>query len=56
MYYENNYPIIGFNTDDDVPINKEIKFPSLTIIVRCVFPINKKLCPQIYLGECLYEL
>ena len=56
MYYEKNYPRIEVNTDDDIPINKEIKFPSLTIIIRPVFENNKKLCPQIYLDECLYEL
>ena len=56
MYYEKNYARIGVNTDDDIPMNKQIKFPSLTIIIRCVFENNKKLCPQIYLDECLCEL
>ena len=56
MYYEKNYARIGVNTDDDIPMNKQIKFPSLTIIIRCVFENNKKLCPQIYFDECLYEL
>ena len=56
MYYEKNYARIGVNTDDDIPMNKQIKFPSLTIIIRCVFQSGKKLCPQIYLDECLYEL
>ena len=28
----------------------------LTIIVRSVFQQGKKLYPQIYLDECLYEL
>ena len=56
MYYEKNYARIGVNTDDDIPMNKQIKFPTLTIIIRCVFQSGKKLCPQIYLDECLYEL
>ena len=56
MYYEKNYARIGVSTDDDIPINKQIKFPSLTVIVRCVFENDKKLCPLIYLDECLYEL
>ena len=56
MYYEKNYARIGVNTDDDIPMNKQIKFPTLTIIIRCVFQSDKKLCPQIYLDECLYEL
>ena len=56
MYYEKRFARIGVNTDNDIPINKQIKFPSLTIIIRCVFQSGKKLCPQIYLDECLYEL
>ena len=56
MYYEKNYDKIRVNTDDDVPLNKSLKFPSLTIIIRCIFQNGKKLCPQIYLDECLYEL
>ena len=56
MYYEKNYARIGVNTDDNVPLNKQLKFPTLTIVIRCVFQSDKKLCPQIYLDECLYEL
>ena len=56
MYYEKNYGRIAVNTDDVVPLKKIIRFPSLTIIVRSIFENNKKLCPQIYLDECLYEL
>ena len=51
-----NYVEIGFNTDDNVPLNKKLKFPSLTIIIRCIFQNGKELYPQIYLDECLYEL
>ena len=56
MCYEENYERIGVNTDDDTPLNKEIKFPTLTMIIRFVFQNDKKLCPQIYLDECLYKL
>ena len=56
MYYEKNYTRIGVNTNDDIPMNKQIKFPTLTIIIRCVFQKGEKLCPQIYLDECLHEL
>ena len=56
MYYEKNYAKIGVNTDDDVPLNKQLKFPTLTIIIRCLFQNDKTLYPQVYLDECLYEL
>ena len=52
MFYEKNYSRIGVNTDDDLPLNKRLKFPTLTIIIRCVFQNGKKLYPQIYLDEC----
>ena len=50
-----NYARIGVNTDDDTLLNKQLKFPSLTIIIRCVFQKGHKLEPLIYLDECLYE-
>ena len=42
MYYEKNYARIGVNTDDDISMNKQIKFPTLTIIIRCVFQNDKE--------------
>ena len=56
LFYQKHYAKIGVNTDDDVPLDKQLKFPSLTIIIRCIFQNGKKLCPQIYSDECLYEL
>ena len=57
LFYEKNYARIGVNTDDDdIPLNKKLKFPSLTTIIRCVFQNGNKLQPQVYLDECLYKL
>ena len=56
MFCEKNYGWIGVNTDDNVPLNKKLKFPTLTIIIRCVFEESGKLYPQIYLDECLHQL
>ena len=56
MFYEENYSRIKVNTDDDIPLNTRLQFPTLTIIIGCVFKESGKLCPQIYLDECLYEL
>ena len=46
----------GVNTDDDLPLNKLLKFPTLTIIAKCVFQEGEKLYSQIYLDKYLYEL
>ena len=56
LCYKKHYAKIGVNTDDDVTLNKQLKFPTLIIIVRCVFQKDKELDPLIYLNECLYEL
>ena len=56
MSYEENYKRIGVNTDDNMPLIKQLNFPTLTIIIRCVFQESKKLFPQIYLDKCLYKL
>ena len=53
---QKNCAKIGINTDDGLPLNKSLKFPTLTLIIRCVFQEGEKLYPQIYLGECLHEL
>ena len=54
LFYEKDYARIGVNTDDDVPLNKPLKFPTLTIIIRCAFQKGEELDPLIYLYECLF--
>ena len=55
FFYEKNCSKIGVNTDGNAPLNKKLKFPTLIIIIRCIFQIGTKLYPQIYLDQCLYE-
>ena len=52
--YEKDYMKIKFITDDDIPLNKQLNFLSITVIIRCIFEKNKTFYPQIYLDECLY--
>ena len=58
LFYEKHYAKIGVNADENVPLNRKLKFPSLTIIIRCIFmyQMYKELYQQVYLDECLYEL
>ena len=56
LFYEKNYARIRINTDDDLPLNKQLKFQTLTIIIRCVLQKGEKLYTQIYLDKCLYEI
>ena len=56
LYYEKDYVRIGINTNDDLPSNAALNFPTLTIIIRCILQKDKKFYPQIYLSKCLFEL
>ena len=47
---------IKLDTDDNLPLNKQLKLHMLTIIVRSVFEEDGKFYPQLYLDDCLYEL
>ena len=54
--YEKDYMKIKFNSDDDLPLNKPLKFHSMTITIRSVFEEDGKLYPQVFLDDALYEL
>ena len=54
--YEKDYMKIKFNSDDDIPLNKPLKFHLMTITIRSVFEEDGKLCPQVFLDDTLYEL
>ena len=54
--YKKDYMKIKFNSDDDLPLNKSLKFSLMTITITCVFEENGKLYPQVFLDDTLYEL
>ena len=54
--YEKDYMKIKFNSDDDLPLNKPLKFHMMAIIIRSVFEEDGKLYPQVFLDDALYEL
>ena len=55
--YGKDFMTVKFDSDDDdLPLNKQLKFPTMTIFVRSVFEEEGKFYPQAYLDECLYEL
>ena len=47
---------IKFNSDDNFPLNKTLKFHNMTITIISVFEENGKLYPQVFLDDTLYEL
>ena len=54
--YEKDYMKIKFNSDDDLPLNKLLKFCLMTITIRHVFEEDGKFYLQVFLDDTLYEL
>ena len=55
-YYEHEFMKIKFNSNDDLPLNKRLKFHLMIIAIRSVFEEDGKLYPQAFLDDVLYEL
>ena len=47
---------IKFNSDDNLLLNKPLKFHNMSITIRSAFEKDGKLYPQIFLDDTLYEL
>ena len=54
--YEKDYMKIRFNSDDDLPLNKQVKFHNMIVTIGYVFEEDGKLYPQVFLDHTLYEL
>ena len=54
--YDKDYMKIKFSSDDDIPFNKQLNFPTIAVIIRNIFEKDGKYYPQSFLDECLYEV
>ena len=54
--YGKDYMKIKFNSNDDLPLNKPLKFNAMARIIRSVFEEDGKFYVQLYLDNCFYEL
>ena len=52
--YEKDFMKIKFNSDDNIPLNKQLNFLTITVIIRNIFEKDSKYYPQIFLDECFY--
>ena len=52
--YEKDYMKIKFNSDDDLPFSKQLKFQKMIITIRSVFEEYGTLYPQVFLHDTLY--
>ena len=56
LEYAKDYMKIRFSSDDNLPLNKSLKFYNMTVTIRYVFSEDNKLYPQVFLDEALYSL
>ena len=56
VIYNSRYDKIKFLTDDSLPLGKLIYFPSMTVIINCVFKKDGIHYPQVYLDDCLHQI
>ena len=56
LEYAKDYMKIKFSSDDDLALNKSLKFHLMTITIRCVFKEDNELYPQVFLDDTLYKL
>ena len=54
--FDKDFMRIKIDSDDNLPLKKPLKFPTMTIIFRSIFEEDGKFCPQINLGERFYGL
>ena len=56
LEHSKGYKKIKFNSDDNLPLNEQLKFHTMTVTIRCVFSEDNKLYPQVFLNEALFSL
>ena len=56
LKYTKDYMKIKFNSIDNLPLNKPLKFYQMTVTIRCVISEDNKLYPQVFLDGALYSL
>ena len=56
LEYTKDYTKIKLNSDDNLSLNKPLKFYQMTVTVRCVISEDNKLYPQLFLDEALHSL
>ena len=54
VIYNDNFHKIEISTDDVLPLKKLIYFPTLTVVIRCVFKQGGIFYQQVYLDDGLW--
>ena len=54
--YDSEFDKIKLITDHSLSLGKLIYFPTLTVVIRCVFKQNGVCYPQVYLDDALHQI
>ena len=54
--YRKDFKKIKFNSDDNLPLNRLLRFYNITIIIRCALSEDGKFYSQLFLDDTLYQL
>ena len=54
--YDKDFMKIKFNSNNDIPLNKQLYFLTITVIIRNIFEEDGKYYPHFFLDECFYEV
>ena len=54
--FDSDYDKVRFVTNDNLPLGKLICFPTLTVVIRCVFKQRDIFYPEVYLDDALHQL
>ena len=53
--YKKDFMRIRSDSNDELPLNKILNIPILSVVVKFVFQNENKCYPQIHIHECEYE-
>ena len=56
VIFNGNFSKIKFISDDSLRLDKLIFFPTLAVVIRCVFKQGDLFYLQVYLDDALYQL
>ena len=56
LEYTKDYMKIQFNSDNNLPLNKQLKCHTMTVTIRCLISEDNKLYPHVFLDEALFSL
>ena len=54
--YDEKYMEIKFDSDENLPLNKTIEIPLMTLVVRAISHKNNKYYPQVFVDDRLHKI